>query len=169
MINNGCVVLLTSANKDQANVMTLAWQMPVSVKPPLIAIGVAATHLSNELIRKTEEFVINVPNGGLLKKVHACGHVSGRICDKFKEYGLTLLPAKQIKPPLIAECIGHLECGVIDVFRTGDHDVFIGEVQTAAAEKVLFDNYWVSEERTQLIHHLGGNFYLVNGARVEVK
>lgn len=64
LISNGCVVLLTSTYKNQVNVMPLAWQMPVSVKPPLVAVGVAATHYSNELIRKTEEFTINIPMTG---------------------------------------------------------------------------------------------------------
>lgn len=100
--------------------------------------------------------------------MHACGQVSGRKCDKLKEYGFALLPAQRIKSPWIAECIGHLECGVIDVFRTGDHDLFVGEIQAAYVEEGLFDQYWLPDERTHLIFHLGGNCYLVNGSRVVV-
>lgn len=169
LVNHGCLVLLTSAFKERINVMTLAWHMPVSSRPPYIAVGVAEGHFTHELIQKSEEFTLNIPNREMLSQVHGCGKVSGRKEDKFKKYQLTPAAAKKIRPPLIAECIGHIECGVVNAYRAGDHTIFVGEVIAAAAEEELFDGYWKEDPRAQTIHHLGGNFYLFSGERTEFK
>ena len=44
---------------------------------------------------------------------------------------LTSIPAKMVKPPLIEECIGHLECKVVQSHVCGDHTLFVGEVLSA--------------------------------------
>jgi len=178
LINHGPVVLITSAYKDQANVMTVAWHMPVSSRPPLVAIAVAESRFTDELIRRSEEFVINIPPRSLLKAVDLCGSVSGRDADKFKLAGLSRASAAKVRAPLIDECISHLECGVVNVFRVGDHDIFVGEVLAASAEEELFDDTWkglpeqggdpeVLKEASAALpfHHLGGSWYMGAGER----
>jgi len=166
LINPGCVVLVTSAYRDRANVMTLAWQSPLSRRPPLVGISVAQTHFTAELITASEEFALNIPGAGLFKQVQRCGKVSGREKDKFKEAGLTPAGAKKIRAPLIAECLGHLECGVVDRHKTGDHFFFVGEVLTASAESDFFSERW--HEAAELIHHLGGKWFYFSGRREEI-
>lgn len=162
LINSGEVILVTSVSKGgKANIITIGWQMPVSHHPPLCAISIAKNHFSHQLIESTKEFVINIPNIGLLDKVKFCGSVSGRNIDKFKESNLTPIPAKVVKPPLIKECIGHLECEVLEMHSVGDHTIFIGEVVCACANKDLFDGeYWcLNKKETNLIYHFGGRLF----------
>lgn len=162
LINSGSVILVTSiSGEGKPNIITLAWQMPVSHNPPLCAISIAKTHFSHQLIETTKEFVINVPNVGLLNQVKFCGSVSGRAIDKFKESNLTSIPAKIVKPPLIKECIGHLEGVVLEMYSAGDHTIFIGKIVSACANKDLFDgNYWnLTKEETNLIYHFGGTLF----------
>ncbi len=166
LINPGCVVLVTSAYRDRANVMTLAWQSPLSKHPPLVGIAVAQTHFTAELITASEEFALNIPGAGLIKQVQRCGKVSGREKDKFKEAGLTPAAAKKIRAPLLAECLGHLECGVVDRYKTGDHFFFVGEVLAASAESDFFSERW--HEAAELIHHLGGKWFYFSGCREEI-
>ncbi|HAV43597.1 TPA: hypothetical protein DCX15_06255 [bacterium] len=52
LINSGNLILVTSSYKDKANIITLAWHSPISIKPPIIGISVAKTHFSSELILK---------------------------------------------------------------------------------------------------------------------
>lgn len=166
LINNGCVVLVTSYHKGRPNVMPLAWQMPVSAKPPLVAVGVAESHFTYELVRKSGEFVINVPNKSLLSQVVRCGRVSGKEVDKFELTGLSLARAHSVMTPLVDECIGHLECSVVDVYPTGDHGLFVGEVLSASVEEGLFEECWVEDERTVTLHHLGGDVFIAGGERI---
>ncbi|MFH1784488.1 MAG: flavin reductase family protein [bacterium] len=167
LIGSGCVVLVTSAYKDKNNIITLAWQTPLSHTPALVGISVAKSHLSCELIRKSGEFVINIPDVSLLEKVMLCGKVSGRKEDKFKLTGFT--PEKGyslVKTPLIGECIGNIECSLRDVKDIGDHMFFIGEILHAQVRDELFDDKW-NIDKTKLLYHLGGSFFTSSGEKIE--
>jgi flavin reductase (DIM6/NTAB) family NADH-FMN oxidoreductase RutF len=81
------------------------------------------------MIRTTRQFVVNLPRASMLDQVLKCGTSSGRVVDKFKEYGLTPLPADKVKPPLIAECPVNIECELMGApVSIGDHDLFRGLV-----------------------------------------
>ncbi|MFY9177589.1 MAG: flavin reductase family protein [Caldicoprobacterales bacterium] len=162
LINTGCVLLITSAHEDKKNVMTLAWQTPVSVKPVLVGIAVSKSHFTTQLIKGSREFTINIPGAELLEKVKKCGMFSGREVDKFREANLTPVSGKNVKVPLIDECIGHIECKVVNEHITGDHVFFVGEVIAAYAREDLFiSTSWA--EDASLLHHLGGKTYYTNG------
>jgi len=168
IINSGQVVLVSCAYEERANIITLAWCMPLSHKPPLVGISIAKTHLSSELIKKTDEFIINVPGLDLLKNVVYCGTHSGRQVDKFKQTGFTPEKACRLKKtPVIKECLGHLECRLRNVREAGDHFLFIGEVVCACAEKELFHETWLID-RVKLIFHLGGSCFTSSGGKIEI-
>lgn len=167
LINSGQVVLVSSAYKDKLNIITLAWNMPLSHKPPLLGISVAKTHLSSELIEKAEEFIVNVPSLDILDKVIYCGRHSGRDVDKFREAGLTPKKANRLTlTPLVGECIGHLECYLRDIKEVGDHNLFLGEVICASAEEDLFLDTW-QVDKVKLIYHLGGRFFTSSDKKIE--
>lgn len=170
MLNPGFVVLLSAAHGGRQNVMTLAWHMPVSFNPPLVAISVAPTRFTAGLIRASGSFVLNVPGYNLLPAVQYCGTVSGREGDKFARAGLTPVPAKAIPAPLVAECVGHIECRVAASYEAGDHLIFVGEVAAASAAEGLFDGMWrlVGAAEVLPVAHLGGTNYLLPGKRVHV-
>ncbi|MEM3824201.1 MAG: flavin reductase family protein, partial [Candidatus Bathyarchaeia archaeon] len=138
------------------NIITLAWAMPTSINPPLVAISIAPRRYSHALIEETEEFVINIPTMEILRETLFCGRRSGRNLDKFKETGLTPAPARKVKPPIIKECIAHLECKLHSQFTTGDHTIFVGEIVEAYAEKEVFKELY-NLEKARMIFHLGGD------------
>ncbi len=152
-------VLLSCVGKTgKPNVLPLAWAMPTSRDPALVAVSVAPTRYSHGLIEETGEFVVNLPTVDIIKETLACGRTSGRNSDKFVETGLTPLPARKVKAPIIKECIAHLECKLHSQFKTGDHTVFVGEVIEAYANKGIFtDKYDV--EKARMLFHLGGNVF----------
>lgn len=168
LLNSGPVVLVSTHYKGKSNIMTVAWQMPVSQDPPLVAISVRESRYSYTLIEKSEEFVLNIPTIELLTVVDYCGSVSGRELDKFEEMNLTPVPARKVSAPLVGECVGHLECKLSSSHEAGDHTVFIGEVVSASAEDSLFDDHWMVE-KAKLIHHLGGDLYTVPEKRMGVE
>jgi flavin reductase (DIM6/NTAB) family NADH-FMN oxidoreductase RutF len=150
-------VLVTSVGKDgNANIITLAWAMPTSGNPPLVAISISPNRYSRSLIEETKEFVVNIPTMDILNETFFCGAVSGRDHDKFKESGLTALPAHKVKPPIIKECVAHLECKLHSQFQTGDHTIFVGEIVEAYADKDSFTGAY-DVKKAKMIFHLGGN------------
>jgi flavin reductase (DIM6/NTAB) family NADH-FMN oxidoreductase RutF len=138
------------------NIITLAWAMPTSINPPMVAISVSPRRHSHALIAESREFVVNIPTMQLLEQVMFCGEHSGRKRDKFKETGLTPLKGKKVKAPLIKECIAHLECKLYGQFTTGDHTIFVGEIVAAQADKEAFTNSY-DLERARMIFHLNGD------------
>lgn len=151
------VVMVTCADEaGKSNIVTLAWSMPTSFDPPLVAISVAPQRYSHKLIEKTGEFVVNVPTIEIARETLFCGRVSGRSHDKFKEAPLTALPAKRVKAPLIKECIAHLECKLVQRMTTGDHTIFIGKVLAAWVNEGAFDNKF-NPSKAKLLYHLGGD------------
>ncbi|MEM3703388.1 MAG: flavin reductase family protein [Candidatus Bathyarchaeia archaeon] len=139
------------------NIITLAWVMPTSKSPPLVAVSIAPNRYSHMLIEETGEFVVNIPTMNLVKETLFCGRVSGKYHDKFKETGLTPMPAKKVKPPIVKECVAHLECKLQSQLKTGDHTIFVGEVVEAYADEGCFTEEGYNLEKAEMVFHLGGN------------
>ena len=154
-------VLVSCIGKTgKANVTTIAWAMPASNNPPLIAISISPQRHSHTLIKESEEFVVNIPTLELLQSVYACGSFSGRSFDKFKKADLTPIPARRVKAPAIKECIAHLECTLENQLTTGDHTVFVGKVVAAYANSGIFTERY-SLITARMLYHAGGNNFAV--------
>jgi len=167
LVEPGCVVLVTSGTIENPNVMTFSWQTPVNnADPCLILLAISHVRYSYELIKQNHELVINIPGEELLEQTHHVGCVSGspvrdalrRGIDKFKESALTPVAAGTVEPPLIAECAGHLECRVVEIFKMESHDLLICEVVRALAEADFFDGRWIPE-KFHTLHYLNGSKY----------
>ena len=133
--------LITSVAPDgKPNIITLGEVFNLSLRTPVIVgIAIRKATYSHGLISRSGEYVVNMPTTHMLEAVDRCGSVSGRQVDKFAAFGLTPVPATVVKPPLIAECPVNLECRVIRVEETGDHDLFQGQVVAAHVDESLLD------------------------------
>jgi len=125
------VVLAVSIKDNKPNIIPLGWSMITSFGPPMMAISIGHTRYSHEIINQTREFVLVYPSEDMGKEVLYCGTHSGRDVDKFKKTGLKSMPAKVVKPPLIADAVANFECKVVSQIDTGDHRIFVGEVVAA--------------------------------------
>lgn len=123
-------VLVTSCLEgNEPNIITIAWTGIMNSEPPVVYISVRPEgRYSYWLIKESGEYVINIPSADQARLVDYCGIVSGKDVNKFKETGLTAVPATNVKAPLIAECPVNLECKVRQVISLGSHDVFISDV-----------------------------------------
>ncbi len=152
------IVLVSAVGKaNKPNVTTVAWAMPTSINPPLLAISLAPTRHTHTLIEESGEFTVNIPTLEILQAVYACGSLTGRSFDKFKKANLTQMPGRKIKAPAIRECIGHLECEVDGQFTTGDHTIFAGKILEAYADPGIFTESGYDLKRARMLYHAGGN------------
>ncbi len=161
LLEPGPVVLLTTARKGRANVMTMSWHMMVEFTPPLVACIVSSADHSYAALRATKECVIAIPAVKLARKVVAIGNASGRDIDKFKTIGLTKVPAREVAAPLIAECFANLECRVVDTRLTNKYSLFILEVVKA----------WIDprQKNPRTIHHQGYGKFAVDGKTITIR
>ena len=131
--------LISCGTLQRPNVMTAAWTGIICTEPTLVYVSIRPSRLSNELIRKTGEFVINVPTVELAKAVDLCGVKSGRDVDKFKLAGLTAEKCSVVSAPQVAQAPISLECKVKEITSFGTHDMFLAEVVAVDADDKYLD------------------------------
>jgi len=123
------VVLVTCVDEaGKPNIITLAWVGVVNSDPPMISISIRPERYSHACVKRSKEFVINLPSEEMVRKVDACGVLSGKETDKFSSMGWKQVAAEKVKPPLIDECPVQMECKVKGVLSLGSHDLFLGEI-----------------------------------------
>jgi len=115
---------------ERPNIITLAWVGVVCSEPPMVGISIRKNRFSFDIIKESNEFVINIPRGGLLKATDFCGTTSGKDVDKFAECALTPIKGTKVNAPLIEECPVNLECMVRKILDLGSHGLLIGEIVT---------------------------------------
>ena len=161
LLEPGPVVLLTTAHKGRANVMTMSWHMMVEFEPPLIACVVSSANYSFAALRATKECVIAIPALELAPKVVKVGNCSGRDVRKFEKFGLTSAPAQRVAPPLVVECFANLECKVSDTRLVEKYNLFVLEVLKAWTDP--------AQKNPKTIHHRGDGRFAVDGETIKLK
>lgn len=134
-------VLVTVADRQGTpNIFTVAWAGTVCSDPPMVSISVRPSRYSHQMIEDTGEFVINLTTKKLVYATDYCGVKSGRDTDKFKDMHLSLLPADQVKAPLLKESPVNIECRVSHTLRLGAHDMYVAEVLAVHADEAYMDH-----------------------------
>jgi flavin reductase (DIM6/NTAB) family NADH-FMN oxidoreductase RutF len=171
LINPGPVVLVTARDGDRAGVMPAAWAVPLSKSPPLVGLALSTRHFTHDLIKRSQQFALNVPGLPLAETVVKLGSVSGwDVGDKFAPVDLRLTKAQHVEAPLIDECLAWLECTVVDTFQVGDHSLFVGQVLGAWVEEDAFEQTWLlDDDDLKPLHHLGGDVFAVLEQRLIVR
>lgn len=161
ILNPVPAVLITSRNKEEKdNVFTVAWIGTVCTKPPMLSISIRPERLSYEYIKETMEFTVNLPSKDMVKQVDYCGVRSGRVVDKIKEMGFTMIEGEKVSSPYINECPVTIECQVKQIIPLGTHDMFIAEVVSSHVDENLIDeNGKIRFEWADLITYCHGEYF----------
>ena len=133
------VMVSCGAEPEEYNILTVSWTGTICTDPAMCYISVRPSRYSYDIIKKNGEYVINLTTRALAYAADWCGVKSGAEHNKFKEMGLTPVPAAKIKAPLIMESPVNIECIVKEIKELGTHHMFISEVVAVHAEKELFD------------------------------
>jgi flavin reductase (DIM6/NTAB) family NADH-FMN oxidoreductase RutF len=168
LINHGPVVLVSSSHGDKVNITTVAWNMPVQKKPPMIVLEISEKHFIYECIMETGDFAVNIPGKALSEELVKCGSVSGRDADKFQMCGLTAEPGKAIKSPVLKEALAVLECSLVkDEHLLKEYNMVVGQVKHAEVEEGAFDEHWLfDKDEARTVHHLGDKTFCFPGGGV---
>lgn len=110
------------------NPMTMGWFMPVSMKPPMLAIAVGKSRYTLGAIRHSGAFVLSFLSEPQSDIARLFGTRSGADLDKLAAIPCETVRADKIDGVLIAAAVANFECIVRQEIDAGDHVVFIGEV-----------------------------------------
>jgi flavin reductase (DIM6/NTAB) family NADH-FMN oxidoreductase RutF len=131
--------LVTCAEGDIKNVFTVAWTGILNTQPPVTYISVRPERFSYDIIKRTGEFVINLPTKDIVRAVDYCGVKSGRNTDKFADCNLHTEQAEKINAPILCECPVNIECRVREIVELGTHHMFIADIVGLDVAKELLD------------------------------
>ena len=154
-LKEGRVLLASVGKNGKPNAMTIGWgTIGIIWAKPVFAVLVRPSRHTYKLMEETNDFTVNIAPPELSGIANYCGTVSGKDHDKFEEKGLTAIPGKTVKSPIIEECIIHYECKTVnknDVIKEnlskeivsgcypkGDyHKIYFGEILLTRANNNL--------------------------------
>ena len=168
LLGPGPVVLVSSLYKGKPTITPIAWHMPISDDPPIVALEIWKDHYIHKAILATGDFVINIPSADMVDVVRSLGSVSGASVDKFRKFGLVAEGSKKIASPRLKGAIGILECKLRkEKAILTKYSVMIGDVVYAEAEKSVFTDRWNPEKPgPKYINHLGGRVFSVPARKI---
>ena len=122
-------------------VATIAWVMPISHEPSLIAVAIRPGGQTACAMRESGCFVVNVLDADedAARIAMACGKKHG-VEDRFAEAGLTACPAAHIDAARIEQAISWIECELVESRVHGDHELFVGRTLVAETRGELDGN-----------------------------
>lgn len=106
--------LFTTSRDGRPNVQFAFRALGVWEDPPLLLIGIQTGNYSYETVQLTGELVLNTCSEAHVSAINKSRGLSGRTTeDKFAVLGLTPLPSKHVKPPLVKDSYSSVECQVL--------------------------------------------------------
>jgi flavin reductase (DIM6/NTAB) family NADH-FMN oxidoreductase RutF/uncharacterized protein YciI len=130
----GPVVLVSTVNgAGEPNIAPKSFISMMAFGGPVLAFGCHRSHATARNAETAGEFVVNFPPEALAERIWAMPGSHG--AQRITRSGLTLLPARAVAPPLVAECKAHLECTTELVTRLGAEVVVFGKIVAAAIDE----------------------------------
>lgn len=126
------VSIITTQTEGKRNGMAASWVSRVAEQPFLVMVSIWHNNYSNELIKKSRIFAVNILKAGQKEVAKHFGQKSGRTVDKFQN---VLYETKKTGAPILQDCLGYLDCRLHSLLEAGDHTLFVGEVVEAGFQK----------------------------------
>lgn len=134
------VVLISTLSED--GVRNVApWSNITPILRPLDDILLASWIKRDTLdnIRKTGEFVVNVPPVRMVEAVMICSKNFPPEVDEFEQAGLETRPSRKVKVPGVEGCLAWAECTLVEEISRKHYSLVIGKVVHLEANDDFFN------------------------------
>ena len=122
------VTIITTQYQGQLHGTTVSSFCSLSLKPPLVLVGIDLNATIHDLILESEVFAVNI----LAEHAENISrHFARRLPDKFATIPYSL---GQLGVPLLEDALTRLECRLVNRYPGGDHSIFIGEVVSTSTQ-----------------------------------
>jgi flavin reductase (DIM6/NTAB) family NADH-FMN oxidoreductase RutF len=147
------LLLVSTGTDGKPNVMTIGWGTigAIWARPIFVALVRHSRH-TYSLMEQVSDFTVNVLPRELAEATSLCGTVSGREHNKFQEAQLTPIPSREVRSPVIEECVVHYECRTVNrvdmvpdalvqsvrqqFYKNDDfHRIYFGEIVSSYADE----------------------------------
>ncbi|MBN2254126.1 MAG: flavin reductase [Deltaproteobacteria bacterium] len=118
--------VLTTRFKEAINGMIASWVSQVSYDPPLLMVAVHPSRYSHDLLLKSGYFALHIL---AREQKDLLGRFKGP--DAGEKFASIAWEDGVTGCPILADCIGCVECRIVHSMAPGNHTLFIGEVVNA--------------------------------------
>ena len=133
-------IIVSCRDKEgRDNALVVGYAANCSFDPPMVIVGVREERFSHHMIRETGVFIANIASKHNKEIYNYLGTTSGRKEDKFKKMSINSRTGDKVNAPLLLDCPVNIECRVVNIVKSGSHDLFIGVVEKVHADKDLVD------------------------------
>jgi flavin reductase (DIM6/NTAB) family NADH-FMN oxidoreductase RutF len=136
-------MISTVGDDGVVNVAPFSYFMPVTGRPPLVAVTIGgrreATSEPKDTWRnasQTGEFVINTTTDAMRHKIELAAMEMPADTSELDLLGWHTVPSVKVRHPSLAESPAHLECRIDRVVDLGDDDVAYSTVHVVVAEVI---------------------------------
>ena len=155
----GPVVLVSSSWRGHSNIMTMGWHMILEFTPSLFGCLISPANHSYDMVRRSQQCVINLPTAALIDQVVGIGNCSGSEVDKFARFGLTARAGAVVDAPMIDECYASFEMRLHEGGGKNPRDgLFIWECVRAHVAG--------SPKLPETLHYRGDGQFMLSGRTV---
>jgi flavin reductase (DIM6/NTAB) family NADH-FMN oxidoreductase RutF len=141
----GSVSIVTMQAGDQTHGLTVMDFCAVSMQPPLMLVSIGNDLRSHTLLDRSRAFAISLlrdDQQGLSDRF------AGRDSSVLDRLAGVATHTAVTGAPILADCLGWLDCTIAQIVPAGDHTVYIGQVEAGAVSgggKPLM--YWDGDYR----------------------
>jgi flavin reductase (DIM6/NTAB) family NADH-FMN oxidoreductase RutF len=121
------LVAVTAAwqGRDNGQIAVSAHGASIVPDRPRVIVQLYKRNLTHDFVRDSAAFALHLLRDDQLELAHQIGFVSGRHAEKLK--GITYHHG-DTGSPILDDCLGHLECRVINAMDGGDMTCFLADV-----------------------------------------
>lgn len=133
------VTLVTARTPEgEDKVATIAWAMPISHEPSIIAVAIRPGGQTARAIAESESFIVNVLGGSdeSVAIAMTCGKKQG-VADRFAEAALSFVDGARVDAARIEQAVSWMECELMESRVYGDHELFIGKTLSATTRGIV--------------------------------
>ncbi len=120
------VAVVTVGRGGAENGLAVSWMSQVSFDPPLVMVAVAKLHYSEEFLRSTKTFVINLLGADQQK---LAAHFARESVSGEDKLGQVAARPSAGGAAILEEARAWLGCEVVQIHSAGDHLLVIGRVE----------------------------------------
>jgi len=126
--------IVSSKKGDKFNGQIANTVFQVTADPPKVTVCINKENLTHQFIEDSQVFTVSILDENTsMKLIGHFGFKSGREFNKFKEIDYKIGMTRA--PIVVQNCLGYLECEVVDSIDVGTHTVFVGKILDAQVIK----------------------------------
>lgn len=160
----------TIDHEGRPNLAPFSFYNMMSANPPVVVFSPALNRHSQKKntlanIEATKEFVIATVTEPIAERMNICSTEFDPGVNEFEKSGLTPIPAKKIKPPLVKESPVNIECRLRQVVALGNGpgagQVVFGDVIAVHVDEsvIASDDMVCDPDKLLAVGRMGGHGY----------